>query len=402
MTGIPLSAPDITQAEIDAVTAVLRTNRLSLGPELEAFEAGMAAYHGVRGAVAVSSGTAGLHLALLALGIGEGCEVIVPSFTFVAVANAVHYVGATPVFVDIDPVTLNLDPVLIELAITPRTRAILVVHTFGVPAEMDRIRQIAERHSLAVIEDACEAIGAEYDSRKAGSFGDLAVFGFYPNKQITTGEGGCVLTRDPNLAERLRSLRNHGRSAQRALTAEDDHGSAANSTRFEHVEIGYNYRLSELASALGRVQLSRIDEILSFRRASAERYQALLGEIPGIELPPTSLPRRSISWFVYVVRLGSTPEGGERPSALRDRVQAALASHGIATARYFAPIHLQPAWSSDPAARGLRLLHTEAIAARTLALPFFNRITSNQQEQVAEALSAAIEELWFLTRPTVS
>ncbi len=393
MTGIPLSAPDIMQAEIDAVTAVLRTSRLSLGPELEAFEAGMAAYHSVPEAVAVSSGTTGLHLALLALGIGEGCEVIVPSFTFVAVANAVHYVGATPVFVDIDPLTLNLDPLLIESAITTRTRAILVVHTFGVPAEMDRIRQIAERHDLAVIEDACEAIGAEYDSRKAGTFGDLAVFGFYPNKQITTGEGGCVLTRDPQLAERLRSLRNHGRPAQRVLTALDEHGIAANSTRFEHVEIGYNYRLSELACALGRVQLSRIDQILALRRAASERYRELLGGIPAIELPPSTLPRRSISWFVYVVRLGGGPQCGERTSALRDQVQATLASSGISTAHYFAPIHLQPAWSSDPAARGLRLPHTEAIAARTLALPFFNRITSNQQEQVAEALGAAIEEL---------
>ena len=393
MTGIPLSAPDITQAEIDAVTAVLRTNRLSLGPELEAFEAGVAAYHGVPGAVAVSSGTAGLHLALLALGIGEGCEVIVPSFTFVAVANAVHYVGATPVFVDIDPITLNLDPSLIEQAITSSTRAILVVHTFGVPAEMDRIRQIAERHDLAVIEDACEAIGAEYDSRKAGTFGDLAVFGFYPNKQITTGEGGCVLTRDPNLAERLRSLRNHGRPAQRTPSTPDDCGSTHDSNWLEHVEIGYNYRLSELACALGRVQLSRIEEILALRRAAAERYRELLGGILGIELPPTSLPRRSISWFIYVVRLSDGPETAERPSALRDRVQATLASSGIATARYFAPIHLQPAWSDHPAARGLHLPHTEAIAARTLALPFFNRITSKQQEQVAEALSAAIEEL---------
>ncbi len=258
---------------------------------------------------------------------------------------------------------------------------------------MNQIRQIAERHGLAVIEDACEAIGAELDSRKAGTFGDLAVFGFYPNKQITTGEGGCVLTRDPNLAERLHSLRNHGRPARRVLTAVDDHRIAANSTCFEHVELGYNYRLSELACALGRVQLSRIEEILALRRAAAERYRELLGGIPGIELPPTSLPRHSISWFVYVVRLSDGPETAERPSALRDRVHATLASSGIATARYFAPIHLQPAWSDHPAARGLRLPHTEAIAARTLALPFFNRITSNQQEQVAEALSAAIKEL---------
>lgn len=390
MTEIPLSAPDITQAEIDAVTAVLRTNRLSLGPELEAFESAMAASHGVSAAVAVSSGTAGLHLALLALGIGEGCEVIVPSFAFVAVANAVFYVGATPVFVDIDPVMLNLDPSLVERAISPRTRAILVVHTFGVPAEMERIRQIAESHGLAVIEDACEALGAEFDSQKVGAFGDLAVFGFYPNKQITTGEGGCILARDSELADRLRSLRNHGRPPSQKAAGTGQTG-IPDSNWFEHVEIGYNYRLSELACALGVVQLGRIDEILASRRAAAERYQELLCGIPGLELPPTSLPHRSISWFVYVVRPNGAAEIGEERSAFRDRIQTELASNGIATARYFAPIHLQPAWSDRPSARGLHLPHTEAIASRALALPFFNRITSNQQEQVAAQLAAAME-----------
>ena len=386
MTEIPLSAPDITQAEIDAVTAVLRTNRLSLGPELEAFEQAMAAYHGVTDAVAVSSGTAGLHLAFLALGIGEACEVIVPSFTFVAVANAVLYVGATPVFVDIDPVTLNVDPALVEQAVTPRTRAIVAVHTFGVAAEMDRILEIARLHHLAVIEDACEAIGAEYADRKAGTFGDLAVFGFYPNKQITTGEGGCVLARDPHLAMRLRSLRNQGRPlAQKASGSGSE--AISESNWFEHAEVGYNYRLSELACALGRVQLSRIDEIVSRRRTAAERYQELLGGIPSLELPPICLPRRSISWFVYVIRL----KIGKGRSAFRDRIQQALASNGIATARYFAPIHLQPAWKSHPRTRGLLLPQTEEIASRTLALPFFNRIASKQQEQVAEGLTAAMK-----------
>ena len=212
---VPLSSPDITQAEIDAVTAVLRTPHLSLGPELTAFEAELAPYHSVPHAVAVSSGTAGLHLALLTLGMGEGDEVIVPSFTFVAVANAVLQVRATPVFAEIDPVTLNLDPASVERAVTPRTRALLVVHTFGVMAEMDALQQIARRHALVLIEDACEAIGAQFgdppNARRAGSFGDLAVFGFYPNKQLTTGEGGAVLARDPAHAARLRSLRNQGR-----------------------------------------------------------------------------------------------------------------------------------------------------------------------------------------------
>jgi perosamine synthetase len=361
---IPLSAPDITQREIDAVTAVLPTQHLSLGPELASFEAALAAYHAVPDAVAVSSGTAGLHLALLTLGIGEGDEVIIPSFTFIAVANAVLQVRSTPVFAEIDPITLNLNPEAVERAITPRTRAILVVHTFGVPADMAALGDISRRHNLVVIEDACEAIGAQFDSRRVGSFGHLAVFGFYPNKQITTGEGGAVLTHNPDHAARLRSLRNQGR-----LPGAD---------WLDHAEPGYNYRLSELACALGRVQLSRIDEILDLRQAAAERYDELLANLPGLELPPLTLPRRTISWFVYVVRL---PEQTDR-----DRVRTALAGRGIATGRYFPPIHLQPAWQAHPSTAAAALPLTESIARRTLALPFFTRITAAQQEQVANAL----------------
>jgi perosamine synthetase len=371
-TRIPLSAPDITEEEINAVTAVLRTPHLSLGPELAAFEAALAAYHSVDHAVAVSSGTAGLHLALLALGVGEGQEVIVPSFAFVAVGNTVLQVRATPVFAEIDPVTLNLDPAAVEEAITPRTRAILAIHTFGVPADMGALQAIARRHGLALIEDACEAIGAQFGdppaTSRVGSFGDLAVLGFYPNKQLTTGEGGAVLCRDPTHAVRLRSLRNQGRTLGAGW--------------FDHGEPGYNYRLSELACALGRVQLSRIGQMLALRRAAAERYDELLAEIPGLERPPLVLPRRVISWFAYVVRM---PEG-----VSRDRVQAALAGAGIATGRYFAPIHLQPAWRAHPSFGAERLALTESLARRTLALPFFNHITVGQQQDVAQALHDAI------------
>jgi UDP-hydrolysing UDP-N-acetyl-D-glucosamine 2-epimerase len=382
--NIPLSSPDITQAEIDAVTAVLRTPHLSLGPELTAFESALAEYHAVPDAVAVSSGTAGLHLALLTLGVGEGDEVIVPSFTFVAVANAVLQVRATPVFAEIDPVTLNLDPAAVERAITPRTRALLVVHTFGVPAQMDALQAIARSHHLALIEDACEAIGAEFEGQRTGSFGDLAIFGFYPNKQITTGEGGAVLARDPAHAARLRSLRNQGRRGpQRQVFVAGVESRLASGDWLDHAEVGYNYRLSELACALGRVQLSRIGPILALRQAAAERYDALLKEIPSLDLPPLTLPQRTISWFVYVVRL---PE-----SVDRDRVQAALANLGIATRPYFAPIHLQPAWRAQPSAHAASLPITEAIARRTLALPFFNHITENQQEEVADALRQTIE-----------
>ncbi|MGD0901969.1 MAG: DegT/DnrJ/EryC1/StrS family aminotransferase [Terracidiphilus sp.] len=377
--AIPLSAPDITQAEIDAVTAVLRTPHLSMGPELAAFEAALAEYHGVPHAVAVSSGTAGLHLALLTLGIGEGDEVIVPSFAFIAVAGAVHQASATPVFAEIDPATLNLGPAAVERAVTPRTRAILAVHTFGVPAEMDALRTIASRHNLFVIEDASEAIGAEFgdppEARRAGSFGDLAVFGFYPNKQLTTGEGGAVLARDSAHAARLRSLRNQGRNPQ------------PTGDWLDNAEPGYNYRLSDIACALGRVQLSRIEEMLAMRRAAAERYDAMLWAIPvpGLELPPLTVARRVISWFVYVVRL---PERVDR-----DRIQAAMARRGIATGRYFAPIHLQPAWRAHPSAAAARLPLTESIAPRALALPFFNRIAASQQEEVADALREAIRSV---------
>lgn len=365
-TLIALSAPDITEDEIAAVTAVLRTPHLSLGAELVAFEQELAAWHGVAHAVAVSSGTAGLHLALLTLGIGEGDEVILPSFTFVAVANTVLQVRATPVFAEIDPVTLNLDPEAVEQLITERTRAIVVVHTFGIPANMDALQAIARRHNLVIVEDACEAIGAEFDGKRAGSFGNLAVFGFYPNKQITTGEGGAVLCSSPAHAARLRRLRNQGRNS--------------GADWLDHAEPGYNYRLSELACALGRVQLRRIEEILMLRRQVAARYHALLDGIPGLELPPIELPRRTISWFVYTVRLAVGLD--------RDQVQAALARQGIQTGRYFPPIHLQPAWRAWFSA--IRLPHTETIARQTLALPFFNRITDSQQQQVAQALLDAI------------
>jgi perosamine synthetase len=376
---IPLSAPDITEAEIAAVTAVLRTPHLSLGPELVAFESALANYHTAPHAIAVSSGTAGLYMALLTLGIGEGDEVIVPSFAFIAVANAVLQVRATPVFADIDPVTLNLTPDTVEPVLTPRTRAILVVHTFGIPADMFVLRNLATRHNLVIIEDACEAIGAELHQRRVGSFGDLAVFGFYPNKQITTGEGGAVLAHAKSHADKLRSLRNQGRNPDRQSQRTEVPVDVAEDW-LQHPDIGFNYRLSDVACALGRVQLSRIDEILTLRRAAAQRYHVLLSNIPELELPPLTMPDSTISWFVFVVRL--TKNGD------RNRVQAFLAQHAIATAPYFAPIHLQPAWRERLAAPQ-PLPVTESIGARVLALPFFTRITSSQQEQVASSLRKA-------------
>jgi perosamine synthetase len=368
---IPLSSPDITEAEIAAVTAVLRTNSLSLGPKLEEFESALAGFHEMPHAVAVSSGTAGLHLAMRALGLREGDEVIVPSFTFIAVANAVLYEHATPVFVDIDPLTLNMDPLCVEAAITPRTRAIVIVHTFGVPPEMDALMEIARRHNLAVIEDACEAIGATYKGQLAGTFGDISVLAFYPNKQITTGEGGAVLTRDQGLADRMRALRNQGRYVS--------------SDWLQHAELGYNYRLSEMACALGIVQLSRLAEILAQRAEVAARYDELLQDIAGIERPALAFPSRTVSWFVYVIRIADNALPGTR-----DHVLAALQSKGIGCARYFAPIHLQPAYAQVASAQVANLPVTESIAQRTIALPFFNRMTSAQQIEVVKVLRSAL------------
>ncbi len=355
---VPLSSPDITEAEINAVVAVLRTPRLSLGPVSEQFEAAVAGYIGVPHAVAVSSGTAGLHICIRTLGIGEGDEVIVPSFAFIAAANAIRYERAMPVFVDIDPVTLNIDPQKIEAAITPRTRAIMVVHTFGFPADMTAILDIAERHGLLVIEDACEAIGAVHQVSKAGSMGHAGVFAFYPNKQITTGEGGVVVTRDPALAERMRALRNQGRHAG------DDW--------FQHTELGYNYRLSEINCALGLAQMARLEDILTKRAAVACTYQQRLSQYHQLTLPPLALTSGRISWFVYVIRLSN-----------RDAVMQGLAAAGIASGRYFAPIHLQPSYSGWHSAH---LPVTEAEALRTLALPFFNNIGSGALDEVCTTL----------------
>lgn len=367
MMRIPLSAPDVTAAEIEAVSAVLRTPYLSLGPKLEEFEQAAARYIGTSHAIAVNSGTSGLHLCIRALGISEGDEVIVPSFAFIAVANAPRYERATPVFVDIDPETLNLDPAKIEEAITPRTRAIVVVHTFGIPAAVTEIMEIARRHRLFVIEDACEAIGAEYEGRKVGSFGDAGVFGFYPNKQITTGEGGILVTNDPHIAELAKKLRNQGR------------GGAGE--WLEHEELGYNYRIAELNCALGVEQLKRIDAILARREAVAREYQRRLADHPDLELPPIALAGRRISWFVYVIRLR-----GHCAASHRDKLLEGMASRGIACGRYFAPIHLQPVYRTQPH-RCMDLTHTEFIAQRTLALPFFNSINDEQIEEVCQTLS---------------
>ncbi len=363
---IPLSAPDVTEEDIAAVSAVLRTPRLSLGPKMEEFEAAVASFIGVPYGIALSSGTAGLDLGLRALGIGEGDEVILPSFTFIGVANAVIGRGARPVFADIDSVTLNLDANSVEQAITSRTRAIILVHTFGYPAELDPILEIARAHGLRVIEDACEALGAEYRGRRAGGCADLGVFGFYPNKPITTGEGGMIVTRNSGLAETIRALRNQGRRPADGW--------------LEHSLPGCNYRISEINCALGVSQMKRIDAILDQRDSLAMRYAEKLRGIAPVTLPPLQATGGRISWFVFVVRL---------PRAVRDRVWRRLAEQEIQCGRYFPPLHREPLFAPfhDPS-RGLPV--TDAIAGTTLALPFFNRLTDEQMSEVCLQLDAAI------------
>lgn len=365
---VPLSSPDIGRRERDLVKEVLDGHILSMGPKVEQFERMVAEYLQVKEAVAVNSGTSGLHLAVRALGIGEGDEVITSPFSFIASSNCLLYERACPVFVDIDPRTLNLDPAGIEAKIGPRTRAVLPVHVFGRPADMEAILEIAGKHRLFVIEDACEAIGSRYNGKIAGSESDAAVFAFYPNKQITTGEGGIICSNSTTLAELCRSMRNQGRST--------------GDRWLNHSRLGYNYRMDEMSAALGVAQMERLDEILAKREAVARAYNAKLARIEGVQVPCEESGIK-ISWFVYVVRLA--------PGIDRDRVMASLRENGVDCRPYFQPIHLQPFYREMFGYREGDFPNTERVASSTLALPFFNNITEQQMDYVVEVLAGAIE-----------
>jgi len=370
---IPLSAPDISEEDVAAVEAVLRTPRLSMGPKLEEFEESLARYIGVSCGVALSSGTAGLHLGLAALGVGEGDEVILPSFTFIAVANAVLHARATPVFADIDAQTLNLTAESVAQCVTPRTRAIILVHTFGCPGDLDPILRLAAAHGVTVIEDACEALGAEYRGRKAGGLGAFGVFGFYPNKPVTTGEGGMLVTGDRQLADKVRALRNQGRRPSDGW--------------LDHSLPGYNYRLSEINCALGLSQMARIESILARRESRAACYREHLRAAPDLVLPVPFTAEGRVCWFVFVVRLaaGFTQKD-------RDNILAQMAARGIECGRYFAPVHRQALYAAY-AHRGQDLSVTEQAAERTIALPFYNRITDEEIAEVCRSLREAMERV---------
>jgi perosamine synthetase len=387
--AIPLSAPDITEAEIDAVTAVLRSGRLSLGPKLEEFEALVARCAGRTHGVGVSSGTSGLHLALLALGIRPGDEVITPAFSFVASANCIEYVGATPVFVDCDPRSLNLRLGDVERAITPRTRAVIGVEVFGNPAGMQDLASLCNRFEIPFIEDCCEGIGGRMGDRPIGGFGRLGVFSFYPNKQVTTAEGGVVVTDDDRLADICRSLRNQGRAVLPAPELGADEERAQLGSWLTHERLGYNYRLSELHAALGVAQMGRLEELLGARQGVAQEYMRRLGGNPHLILP-TVEPGHFTSWFVYVVRLSDRFSVDDR-----DTIISGLRRHDVGACNYFPPIPLQPFYRERYGFQEGDFPMAESVSQRTIALPFHSRLSEREIDLVCQTLDLMLTRITF-------
>lgn len=386
---VPMSSPDLTDAEREAVAAVLRTPNLSMGGEIQAFEQAIRQVTGSQFAIGVNSGTAGLHLCVHAAQIEAGDLVITTPFSFVASTNVLLFEQAIPVYVDVDPRTGNIDPDQVRQAAEdltqggkaaerwlPRRRpgqignlkAILPVDVFGQPADMDPIQATAQEFGLKVIEDSCEALGALYKGRPAGSLGDYGVFAFYPNKQITTGEGGVIVTDDEQAARKMLALRNQGR--------------APGDTWLQHTYLGYNYRLNEMSAALGRVQCSRLDELLSRRQQVANWYQQGLSQIPGVETLPVLPYTDRMSWFVYVVRF--------EPGIDRDWVAARLGELGIPARPYFIPIHLQPYMVERFTYKSGDYPVTEDLGQRGLALPFSSVMTQDQVQTVCQALNASL------------
>ena len=371
MPNIPLSKPDISQFEIDAVLDVMHTSTLSIGPRIEEFEQACAKLTNRRHGVGVSSGTAGLHCMMLAAGVEPGHEVITTPFSFVASTNCILYVNAKPVFVDIDPKTLNIDVDKVAAAITPRTKAIVAVEAFGHPGGMAELEQIAQQHELVLIEDSCEGFGGRHGDRPIGSFGRASVFGFYPNKQITTGEGGMIVTDDDAFAAMCRSLRNQGREGMAWLA---------------HQRLGYNYRLSELNAAIGNAQIRRLDEILEKRRLVAQMYIERLMTNRYLILP-TLRDDTFMSWFVFVVRLNDLFEVGDR-----DIIMQELRAMGIGCNNYFPPIHLQPYVAEQFGYKPGDFPVCEYVAARTLALPFYGALTSREVDHVCTTLERILDK----------
>jgi perosamine synthetase len=365
---IPLSRPYVDERDEELVVDVLRSGRLSLGPAIERFEELFAEQVGAPYAAAVSSGTGGLHMLCHIAGVGEGDEVITSPVSFVATANCFIFEGGRPVFADVDRDTLNLDPAAVEAAITERTKGIVVVDMFGYPCELDELRAIAERHGLWLIDDSCEALGAEYKGGAIGSHGVSGAFGFYPNKQITTGEGGMVTTHSEEEWELLKSLRNQGRSYD--------------SRWFHHVRLGFNYRITDLQAALGIGQLEKLDRLLAMRSDAAARYGGLLADVDGVEAPLADDANHRRSWFVYVVKLAQGID--------RDGVLEGLAAQGVEAGLYVPAVHLQPYMRERYGFTEGTCPVAEDACSRTLALPFFPQLQAEDQERVASALRDAV------------
>ena len=392
---IPLAKPEITDSDREAAMEVLRTPYLSTGPKIAEFERAICDYTGARHAVAVNSGTSALQLAIRALGIEPGSEVILPSFTFSAVLNVVLLEGLRPKFVDIDPRTYNCTAEAMLGAVTDETTLIIAVHTFGFPIDvsaiLEGVRRRSGKYMIRVIEDACEALGAEIGGRKAGTVADAGLFAFYPNKQITTGEGGMLTTSDESLARKAAQLRNQGRDPSLGWNS--------------HAEIGFSYRISDINCALGISQLARIEDVIARRQALAEAYDRELASIPEIVRPPLRSVIGRISWFVYPVQLGQ-----EFTAAERDRICESMLKMGVATGRYFAPLHRQPVLrkirrtfttEGTEVHRGNAteehntslLSNTESVADRVIQLPFFNELTHGEIKEVCAGLKDAIQEV---------
>ena len=385
-----MSSPDLTDAERQAVQSVLNTPALSMGPQIQAFEAAFVEYTGLRHAIGVNSGTAGLHLCVRAAGIGIGDLTLTTPFSFVASSNVLLFENAIPVFVDVDARTGNLDPIQLNEAARdlaggdektrrkwlPRRgakshgnlKAVLGVDVFGQPADWDPINQTAGELGLTVIEDSCEALGAEYKGRKAGTLGKYGVFAFYPNKQITTGEGGVVVTDDGPGTSLMRALRNQGR--------------APGDTWLSHTYLGYNYRLDEMSAALGVVQMNRLEVLLRKREQVAAWYGERLAEIPGVEIPVIEPFTTRMSWFVYVVRFS--------PGLDRDDLAKRLEKRGVPVRPYFLPIHLQPYMVERFGYREGDFPVTEDLGRRGLAVPFSGVMTEEQVEFVCETIRSEI------------
>lgn len=384
---IPLSKPDINEEDVRVVVEVLKSGRLSMGPYTERFEKAISEYMNAKHGVAVSSGTAGLHLVLKAMGVERGDYMIVPSFTFVASANVALYEGVIPLFVDVEEETLNVSKdsledllirikkgkvkILDEVVDPNKVKYFMGVDIFGHPLDWDEILEVTNEWGLEVLEDSCEALGAEYKGKRVGKFGLAGVFAFYPNKQITTGEGGVVVTDDESIAKLVRSMRNQGRGEENEWLL--------------HVRLGYNYRIDEMSAALGYSQMLRIDEILEKRKKVAENYNELLKDYEWVKTPSVKEYVTRMSWFVYVIRLS--------PDVNRDKVMRYMEEKGVQVRNYFQPLHLQPFYRRTFGYDEGMLPITEEESKKTLALPFYNDLSLDEQKVVVETLREAVERV---------